>query len=109
MRTTAATCRWPHRAAVLAGAVLVVVCAASGCTAAGTGSHPATHTAAKAGRCPPVRSEPAPGGKAVLGVISLGRDFLQPTVPVHQGSWRYWEKHGLYLLDGRQTVTITVP
>jgi hypothetical protein len=50
-----------------------------------------------------------PDGKIVLGVISLGRDFLQPTVPVHQGWWRYWQKHGLFIWAGHQTVTITVP
>jgi hypothetical protein len=56
-----------------------------------------------------VGNEPAPDGKIVLGVISLGRDFLQPTVPVHQGWWRYWQKRGLEIRDGHQTVTITVP
>jgi hypothetical protein len=56
-----------------------------------------------------VGNEPSyPGGKIVLGVISLGRDFLQPTVRVHQGSWRYWQKHALWIWPGHQAVTITV-
>jgi hypothetical protein len=111
MRMPAVICRWPRRAIALAGAVLVVACIASSCTA-GSGSHPATQSAvaASADGCrSPVGSEPAPDGKIVLGVISLGRDFLQPTVPVHQGWWRYWQKQGLEILDGQQTVTITVP
>ena len=58
----------------------------------------------------PVGNEPSsPGGKIVLGVISLGRDFLLPTVPVHQGGWRHWQKHGLWIWAGHQAVTITVP
>jgi hypothetical protein len=91
--------------------VLVVACTASSCTAS-TGSHPAAQpaVASSADGCRlPVGNEPAPDGKIVLGVISLGRDFLQPTVSVHQGWWRYWQKHGLAILDGHQTVTITVP
>jgi hypothetical protein len=45
----------------------------------------------------------------VLGVISLGPDFLQPTVRVHEGRWLYWQKHRLWLRAGHQRVTITVP
>jgi hypothetical protein len=111
MRTPAAVCRWPRRATALAGAVLVVACAASSCTP-GTGSQPATQPAVVAstdGCRLPGGNAPSPDGKIVLGVISLGRDFLQWTVPVHQGWWRYWQKRGLEILDGHQTVTITVP
>jgi hypothetical protein len=50
-----------------------------------------------------------PGYWIALGVISLGPDFLQPAVSVHQGWWRYWQKHGLSIRSGHQTVTITVP
>jgi len=57
-----------------------------------------------------VGNEPSyPGGKIVLGVISLGRNFLLPTVPVHEGLWRYWQKHGLWIWAGHKAVTITVP
>jgi hypothetical protein len=103
--------RWLRPAAALAGAVLVAACTASTRSSA-TGSHPATQppVAATAGGCRlPAGNEPPAGGKIVLGVISLGPDFLQPTVPVHQGWWRYWQKHGLEILDGHQAVTITVP
>jgi hypothetical protein len=87
--------------------MLVAACTATGGTSA-TGSHNAAQPrmAASSDRC---RHEPAPGGAIVLGVISLGRDFLQRTVPVHQGWWRYWQKHGLEILDGHQTVTVSVP
>ena len=54
-------------------------------------------------------NEPAsPGGKIVLGVISIG-DAYWPAVRVHQGRWRYWDKDGLFILDGQRPVTITVP
>lgn len=95
----------------LAGAVLVAACTASSGTPA-TRSHPATlpSVAAAADGCAvPVRNEPSPPGKIVLGVISLGPEVLQPPVPVRQGWWRFWQKHGLWILDGHQTVTITVP
>jgi hypothetical protein len=95
----------------LVGAVLVAACTASSGTPA-TGSHPATQppVAPAADGCQlPVGNQPSPPGKIVLGVISLGPEFLQPTVPVHQGWWRYWQKHALWILDGHQTVTITVP
>jgi hypothetical protein len=112
MRTSATMCRWLRRATALAGAVLVAACTASSGTTPATRSHPVTQplVAAPAGGCRSLAgNEPSPGGKIVLGVISLGPDFLQPTVPVHQGWWRYWQKHGLEILDGHQTVTITVP
>jgi hypothetical protein len=111
MRTSASLCRWLRRATGLAGAVLVVACTASTGTPA-TRSHPAKqrHVAAAADRCRlPVGTARSPDGKIVLGVIALGRDFLQRTVPVHQGWWRYWQKDGLWILEGRQTVTIRVP
>ena len=111
MRISAEVCGWLRRATVLAGAALVAACTASGGPPA-AGSHLATQppVAASADGCrSPVGSEPAPDGKIVLGVISLGRDFLQPTVPVHQGWWRYWQKHGLWIWTGHQAVTITVP
>lgn len=95
----------------LAGAVLVAACTASSGTPS-AGSHPATHppVAAAADGCHlPVSNRPSPPGKIVLGVISLGPEFLQPSVRVHQGWWRYWQKHGLWILDGHQAVTITVP
>ncbi|HEV2374788.1 MAG TPA: hypothetical protein VGS19_21820 [Streptosporangiaceae bacterium] len=110
MRTSAAICRWLRRATALAGAVLVAACTASTGTPA-TGSHPATQqpVAAPAEGCRlPVGNAPSPGGKIVLGVISLP-NALWPTVPVHQGRWRYWQKHGLEIRSGHQTVTITVP
>ena len=108
----AAICSWLRPATALAGAVLVAACTASTGTSA-TGSHPATQppVAAPADGCQlPVGNEPSsPGGKIVLGVISLGPDVLQPPVPVHQGWWRYWQKHGLWIWTGHQAVTITVP
>jgi hypothetical protein len=107
----AAICGWLRRAAALAGAVLVAGCAAGTGTPA-TGSHPATQppVAVPADGCQlPVGNEPSPGGKIVLGVISLGPDFLQPAVPVHQRWWRYWQKHGLWIRAGHQVVTVTVP
>jgi hypothetical protein len=106
-----AICGWLVRATALAGAVLVAACTASTGTSA-TGSHPATQppVAVPAGGCQlPVGSEPSPGGKIVLGVISLGPDFLQPAVPVHQRWWRYWQKHGLWIRAGHQVVTVAVP
>jgi hypothetical protein len=110
--TAAAICSWLRPATALAGAVLVAACTASTGTSA-TGSHPAAQppVAAPADGCQlPVGNEPSsPGGKIVLGVISLGPDFMQPTVPVHQGRWRYWQKHGLWIWAGHQAVTITVP
>jgi hypothetical protein len=111
VRASADVCRWLRRATALAGAVLVVACTASTGTPA-TGSHPAAQrpVAASADGCRlPGDNAPSPDGKIVLGVISLGRDFLQPAVAVHQGWWRYWQKHGLWILDGHQRVTITVP
>jgi hypothetical protein len=59
----------------------------------------------------PVLREPGPDrddGKLVLGIISIG-DAPWPTVRVHQGRWRYWQKDGLDIRAGHQTVTITVP
>lgn len=107
-----AICPWLRPAAALAGAVLVAACTASTGSSA-TGSQPPTQrpVVTPAEGCQlPVGNEPSfPGGKIVLGVISLGPDFLQPTVPVHQGLWRYWQKHGLWIRAGHQTVTITVP
>ena len=112
MRALAAICGWLRPAAALAGAVLVAACTASTGTSA-TGSHRAAQpsVAAPAGGCQlPVGNEPSsPGGKIVLGVISLGPDVLQPPVPVHQGWWRYWQKHGLWIWTGHQAVTITLP
>jgi hypothetical protein len=111
MRASAAICRWLRRAAAPAGAVMVVACTASGGTPA-TGSHAAAQppVAAPAEGCrSPAGNEPAPGGNIVLGVISLGPDSLQPAVPIHQGWWRYWQKHALFIRDGHQAVTITVP
>jgi hypothetical protein len=103
---------WLRPATALAGAVLVAACTASTGTPA-TGSHPAAQppVAATADGCPlPVGNEPSfPGGKIMLGVISLGPDFLRPAVPVHQGWWRYWQKRGLWIWAGHQAVTITVP
>jgi len=46
--------------------------------------------------------------KTVLGVISIA-DANWPTVRVHQGLWRYWDKDGLWIWTGHQAVTITVP
>ncbi len=106
----AAICGWLRRATALAGAVLIVACSArTGMSA--TGSHPPALTvAAPADGCRlPVGNEPSPEGKIVLGIISLGPDFLQPAVPVHQRWWRYWQKHGLWIRAGHQAVTITVP
>src|SRR6516164_8362885 len=112
MRRSAEVCGWLRRATALAGAALVVACTASTSTSA-AGSRPAAQppVAAAADGCPlPVGNEPSsPGGKIVLGVISLGPDFLQPAVPVHQGLWRYWEKNGLWIRAGHQAVTITIP
>jgi hypothetical protein len=110
--TATAIGHWLGLATALAGAVLVAACTASTGSSA-TGSHPATRppVAAAADVCPlPAGNEPTfPGGKIVLGVISLGPAFLQPSVPVHQGWWRYWQKHGLWIWAGHQAVTITVP
>lgn len=100
-----------HAATALAGAALVAACTASTSTSA-TGSHPPAQPAVAAhvnGCQLPVGNIPSPGGKTVLGVISLGADFLQATVPVHQGVWRHWQKHGLFIRAGREAVTITVP
>src|SRR5258707_7852723 len=112
MPTAAAICGRLRPATALAAAVLVAACTASTGTSA-TRSHPATEPLAAfpADGCQlPVGNEPSsPGGKIVLGVISLGRDFLLPTVPVHQGGWRHWQKHGLWIWAGHQAVTITVP
>ena len=111
MRTSAAICGWLRRATALAGALLVAACTASTGTAA-TGSHPATQppvAAAYACGLAVGRNPGPPPGRIVLGLISLGPDFLQPTVPVHQGWWRYWQKHGLDIRSGHQTVTVTVP
>ena len=112
MRISAEVCGWLRRATVLAGAALVAACTASGGPPT-AGSHLATQppVAASADGCQlPVGNEPSsPGGKIVLGVISLGPDVLQPPVPVHQGWWRYWQKHGLWIWTGHQAVTITVP
>ena len=111
MPAAAAICGRLRPATALAGAVLVAACTASTGTSA-TGSHPATQppVAAPADGCQlPVGNDPSPDGKIVLGVISLGPAFLQPTVPVHQGWWRYWQKHGLWIWTGHQAVTITVP
>ncbi len=111
LATATAIRRWPRPATALAGAVLVAACTASTGSSA-NGSRPATQppVAAHAAGCQlPGGDDPFPGGKIVLGVISLGPDFLQPTVPVHQGWWRYWQKHGLWIRAGHQTVTITVP
>jgi hypothetical protein len=112
MRMSAEVCGWLRRATALASAVLVAACTASSGPPAAR-SHPAARSAAAppADRCQlPVGNEPSsPGGKIVIGVISLGPDFVQPTVPVHQGRWRYWQKHGLWIWAGHQTVTITVP
>ena|SRR5215472_8523477 len=110
MPALAAICGWLRPATALAGAVLVAACTASTGTSA-TGSHRASqpHVAAPAEGCQlPVGNEPSPGGKMVLGVISL-RDAYWPTVRVHQGRWRYWDKDGLFILDGHQAVTITLP
>ena len=111
MRTSAAICRWLRRATALAGAALVVACTASTGTLA-TGSHRATQQPVAAayacGLAVGRESGPPPGG-IVLGVISLGPDFLQSAVPVHQGWWRYWQKHGLAIQSGHQTVMISVP
>ena len=98
-----------RRAAGLAGAVLLAACTVSTGSSA-TGSHPATQLpVAAAAECrPPAANAPAPDGKIVLGVISLHPE-LQPTVRVHQGWWRYWQKYGLEILDGHRAVTITVP
>lgn len=87
---------------------LVVSCTAS---TPATGSHPATQSPVAAGtdKCQlPVGNAPAPNGNLLFGVISL-RNAPWPAAPVHQGRWRYWQKDGLYILDGHQTVTITVP
>ena len=112
--------RWPaatavrcslRAAAALAGAFLAAACTA-GTGSPASGSHPATQrpVAAPADGCLQAGGdEPFPGGKIVLGVISLGPDLLQPTVRVHEGWWLYWQKHGLWLRAGHQTVTITVP
>jgi hypothetical protein len=108
MRISACVCNWLRRASALAGTALVVSCTAS---TPATGSHTATQppVTARADRCQlPVGKAPAPNGDIVLGVISL-RNALWPTVPVHQGGWHYWQKDGLWILDGHQTVTITVP
>jgi hypothetical protein len=102
---------WLRRATALAGAVLIVACTARPGMSA-TGSHPAAQppVAASADGCQlPVGNEPSPEGEIVLGIISLGPDFLQPAVPVHQRWWRYWQKHGLWIRAGHQAVTITVP
>jgi hypothetical protein len=113
MRWPAATasCGGLVRATALAGAVLVAACSTSTGTPA-TGSHPAAQppAAVSADGCGlPIGSESSPGGKIVLGVVSLGPDFLQPAVAVHQRWWRYWQKHVLLIRAGRQVVTVTVP
>ena len=112
VRISAEVCGWLRRATALASAALVAACTASSGPPAAR-SHPATPppVAAPADGCQlPVGNEPSsPGGKIVLGVISLGPDVVQPTVPVHQGWWRYWQKHGLWIWTGHQAVTITVP
>ena len=97
-------------ATALAGAVLVAACTTSTGSSA-TGSHPATRppVAATADKCQlPGGDAPSPGGKIVLGVISIG-DAYWPAVRVHQGMWRYWDKDGLAIWAGHQAVTITVP
>src|SRR5258708_25998759 len=102
--------RWLRPATALAAAVLVAACTASTGTSA-TRSHPATRppVAANPAGCQlPVGNAPSPNGKIVLGVISLG-NALSPTVPVHRGRSRYWQKDALCILDAHQTVTITVP
>ena len=111
MRASAAICRGPRRATALAGAALVAACTASSGTPA-TGSHPPTQppvAAAYACGLAVLKFPGTPPGRIVLGVITLGPEFLQPTVPVHQGWWRYWQKHGLAIRAGHQMVTITVP
>jgi hypothetical protein len=101
----AASCGGLVRATALAGAVLVAACTASTGTPAAR-SHPAV----SADGCQlPVGSQPSPGGKIVLGVVSLGPDFRQAPVAVHQRRWRYWQKHALLIRAGHQAVTVTVP
>src|SRR5215470_3608123 len=110
MPALAAICGWLRPATALAGAVLVAACTASMGTSA-TGSHRASqpHVAAPAEGCQlPVGNEPSPGGKMVLGVISIA-DAYWPTVRVHQGRWRYWDKDGIDIRARHQAVTITVP
>src|SRR5215469_3718397 len=107
MSTAIGPCLRP--APALAGAVLVAACTA-GTGSSATGSHLATQgpLVAPAARClQPCGDDPFPGGDIVLGVISLGPDFLEPTVPIHEGRWLYWQKHGLWLRAGHHTVTIT--
>ena len=111
LATATAIARWLRPAAALAAAVVVAACTA-GTGSSATASHPATQrpvAAPAAGCVEPGGHDPFPGGDIVLGVISLGPDFLQPTVPVHEGRWLHWQKHGLWLRAGHQTVTITVP
>jgi hypothetical protein len=99
-----------HAAAALAGAALVAACTGNSGFSA-TGSHSTTEPAAAAnakGCRSPAGIQAAPNGPIVLGVISIG-DAPWPAVPVHQGQWRYWQKDGLKILDGHQTVTITLP
>jgi len=110
MRPSAATCRWLHAAGALAGAVMVAACTAnSGISTIGSRSAKEPPAAAYAQGCRlPAGNNAAPNGPIVLGVISIG-DAPWPAVPVHQGRWRYWQKDGLQILDGHQTVTISLP
>ena len=112
MRTSATMSGWLCAVAI-AGAVSLAACTTSSRVPA-TRSHPAAQApaAAAADGCSfPVLNEKGPDhddGKLILGIIAIG-DAPWPTVPVHQGRWRYWQKDGLDIRSGHQTVTITVP
>jgi len=110
MPTSTAFCGWSRPAAALASAVLVAACTASTGMSASR-SHPAVQqevAAAYACGLASLRERDAPDGKLVLGVFSIP-DAYWPTVRVHQGPWRYWDKDGLDIRAGHQAVTITVP
>jgi hypothetical protein len=91
-------------------AIPIVLCALAGAAAASPGRTVPCQEIIDHPVFPYLGSpDPAYRYREVLGRLSVPPAYMQQTVRVDEGRWRYWSKAGLIVRSGPEPVTVSVP